>query len=422
MPNLFSPSLLLILFLVSVTTSEQLPLKVRVHNNVYLSTAAVAPQLPSPAQLQSSVCNRMQAEYNIDPSTCVQALTASIMKGKTAVQENLSPAGIRLGLGPAANCLYHDLTSLNRASNHGTNHGTGTTTKPCDSFYTHEAEWNYTTLTGHTITKDEVFFLMDRLYEFGQLGTSELCENCGGLFSRTKFRGIPIQSTPNDLFVLQEIIHEHTPDVVIETGTASGGSAVFYATHLGPTGLVVTIDIDGVTDGCRPAAATAGLCKKASDHPLWAPKIRSLTGRSDDPLIHQQVGALLQAWAALHGRAPRVMLSLDGPHLCGLVYAELVGLGGYVTQNQYIVVQDTKMDHQYLHWVEPEYYVRVGVVLLSCGGFCGFWGGSAGWCTDSFFFFVLFFFLCLFCIRVFFCWSTGKSGWKWTVVCREKVF
>lgn len=352
MPNLFSPSLLLILFLVSVTTSEQLPLKVRVHNNVYLSTAAVGPQLPSLAQLQSSVCNRMQAEYNIDPSTCVQALTASIMKGKTAVQENLSPAGIRLGLGPAANCLYHDLTSLNRASNHGT----GTTTKPCDAFYTHEAEWNYTTLTGHTITRDEVFFLMDRLYEFGQLGTSELCENCGGLFSRTKFRGIPIQSSPNDLFVLQEIIHEHTPDVVIETGTAYGGSAVFYATHLGPTGLVVTIDIDGVTDGCRPAAATAGLCKKASDHPLWAPKIRSLTGRSDDPLIHQQVGALLQAWAALHGRAPRVMLSLDGPHLCGLVYAELVGLGGYVTQNQYIVVQDTKMDHQYLHWVEPEYY------------------------------------------------------------------
>ena len=145
---------------------------------------------------------------------------------------------------------------------------------------------------------------------------------------------------------------------------------MFYATHLGPTGLVVTIDIDGVTDGCRPAAAaaTAGLCKKASDHPLWAPKIRSLTGRSDDPLIHQQVGALLQAWAALHGRAPRVMLSLDGPHLCGQVYAELLGLGGYVTQNQYIVVQDTKMDHQYLHWVEPEYYVRVGVVLLSCGG------------------------------------------------------
>ena len=419
MPNLLSPLSPLILFLVSVTTSEQLPLKVRVHNNVYLSTAAVAPQLPSPAQLQSSVCNRMQAEYNIDPSTCVQALTASIMKGKTAVQENLSPAGIRLGLGPAANCLYHDLTSLNRASNHGT----GTTTKPCDSFYTHEAEWNYTTLTGHTITRDEVFFLMDRLYEFGQLGTSELCENCGGLFSRTKFRGIPIQSTPNDLFVLQEIIHEHTPDVVIETGTASGGSAVFYATHLGPTGLVVTIDIGGVTDGCRPAAAaaTAGLCKKASDHPLWAPKIRSLTGRSDDPLIHQQVGALLQAWAALHGRAPRVMLSLDGPHLCGLVYAELVGLGGYVTQNQYIVVQDTKMDHQYLHWVEPEYYVRVGVVLR--WGFCCFWGGGVrGVALIHFFSLFFFLFVGLFCIRVFFFGPLDITGWKWTVVCREKVF
>jgi cephalosporin hydroxylase len=345
-----------LILLASVTTSEKLSLKVPVHNNVYLHTAAAGSQLPSPAQLQSTVCNTMQAQHNIDPSTCVQSLTASIIKGRTAVQENLSPAGIRLGLGSVANCLYHDLSSLNRSSY-------GTTIEPCDAFYTDEAEWKYTTLSGQTITKDDVFFLMDRLYEFGQLGTSKLCENCGGLFTQTKFRGIPIQSTPNDLFVLQEIIHEHSPDVIVETGTASGGSAIFYATHLGPTGLVVTIDIDGVTNGCAPAVATTGLCKKAEDHHMWASKIRSLTGRSDDPLIHQQVGELLQAWAALHGREPRVMLSLDGPHLCGPVYAELMGLGGYVTQNQYIVVQDTKMDHQYLHYVELEYYVRV---VLSC--------------------------------------------------------
>ena len=338
----------LILLLASVTTSEQLPLKVRVHNNVYLHTAAVGPQLPSPAQLHSSVCNPMQAQYGIDPSKCVQALAASIAKGKTAVQENLSPAGIRLGLGPVANCLYHDLTSSNRASDYGT------TTKPCDAFYTHEAAWNYTTLSGHTITKDEVFFLMDRLYEFGQLGSSKLCENCGGLFSQTKFRGIPIQSTPNDLFILQEIIHEHSPDVIIETGTASGGSAIFYATHLGSTGLVITIDINGVTDGCVLIASPS--CKKAQDHHMWESKVQSLTGRSDDPLIHQQVGELLEAWTILHGRKPRVMMSLDGPHLCELVYTELIGLGDYVTKNQYIVVQDTKMDHQYLHWIDADYY------------------------------------------------------------------
>ena len=195
---------------------------------------------------------------------------------------------------------------------------------------------------------------MDRLYEFGQLGTSKLCENCGGLFTQTKFRGIPIQSTPNDLFILQEIIHEHSPDVIIETGTASGGSAVFYATHLGPKGLVVTIDINGVTDSCVSMAIT-GPCKKAQDHHKWESNVRSLKGRSDDPLIHQQVGELLEAWAVLYGRKPNVMMSLDGPHLCEPVYSELIALGGYVTENQYIVVQDTKMDHQYLHIMDQEY-------------------------------------------------------------------
>jgi len=313
------------------------PLKIRVYDNVFFHSAAVGP-LPSSADLESSVCNMLQAQYNIDLSTCVQSLTAIIIKGRTAVQENLSPAGVRLGLGTVANCLYHNMTS-----------------SPCNAYYTHEALWEYTTLSGQTITKDEVLFLMDRLYEFGQLGSSKLCENCGGLFSQTKFRGIPIQSTPNDLFVLQEIIHEHSPDVIIETGTASGGSAIFYATHLGSTGLVITIDINGVTDGCVLVASPS--CKKAQDHHMWESKIHSLTGRSDDPLIHQQVGELLEAWTILHGRKPRVMMSLDGPHLCELVYTELIGLGDYVTKNQYIVVQDTKMDHQYLHWIDSgDYY------------------------------------------------------------------
>ena len=313
------------------------PLKIRVYDNVFFHYSAAVGPLPSSADLESSICNMLQAQYNIDLSTCVQSLTASIVKGRTAVQENLSPAGIRLGLGTVANCLYHNMT-----------------TSPCNAYYTHEAEWEYTTLSGQTITKDDVLFLMDRLYEFGQLGSSKLCENCGGLFSQTKFRGIPIQSTPNDLFILQEIIHEHSPDVIIETGTASGGSAIFYATHLGSTGLVITIDINGVTDGCVLIASPS--CKKAQDHHMWESKVQSLTGRSDDPLIHQQVGELLEAWTILHGRKPRVMMSLDGPHLCELVYTELIGLGDYVTKNQYIVVQDTKMDHQYLHWIDADYY------------------------------------------------------------------
>ena len=139
---LFSTLSILILLPTVTTAGAGHPLKIRVYDNVFFHSAAVGP-LPSSADLESSVCNMLQAQYNIDLSTCVQSLTAIIIKGRTAVQENLSPAGVRLGLGTVANCLYHNMTS-----------------SPCNAYYTHEALWEYTTLSGQTITKDEVLFLM----------------------------------------------------------------------------------------------------------------------------------------------------------------------------------------------------------------------------------------------------------------------
>ena len=50
------------------------------------------------------------------------------------------------------------------------------------------------------------------------------------------------------------------------------------------------------------------------------------------------------------------MLSLDGPHLCDDVLGEIAGLVPFVTSGQYAVVQDTKMDHMYVNWLDVEYY------------------------------------------------------------------
>ena len=41
--------------------------------------------------------------------------------------------------------------------------------------------------------------------------------------------GRPIIQYPQDLVALQEIIWEVKPDLIIETGVAHGGSAVFFA-------------------------------------------------------------------------------------------------------------------------------------------------------------------------------------------------
>ena len=63
-----------------------------------------------------------------------------------------------------------------------------------------------------------------------------------------EWAGIPIIKFPNDLMVLQEIISNVKPDVIIETGVAHGGSVVFSASMLQlyskKNSFVIGIDID----------------------------------------------------------------------------------------------------------------------------------------------------------------------------------
>jgi hypothetical protein len=48
----------------------------------------------------------------------------------------------------------------------------------------------------------------------------------------TRWMGVVLYKFPTDLWVYQEIVHETRPTLIIETGTAHGGSALFFA-HLG---------------------------------------------------------------------------------------------------------------------------------------------------------------------------------------------
>ena len=59
--------------------------------------------------------------------------------------------------------------------------------------------------------------------------------------------GVPIIQFPQDLVVMQELIFDIKPDLIIETGIARGGSLVFYASLLkliNPKAKVLGIDID----------------------------------------------------------------------------------------------------------------------------------------------------------------------------------
>jgi cephalosporin hydroxylase len=141
--------------------------------------------------------------------------------------------------------------------------------------------------------------------------------------------GHPILKCPLDLWHYQEILHEIRPDLIIETGTAFGGSALLLANmcDLLNHGRVITVDVE--VRGERP------------QHP----RIAYLTGSSVDPAIV----ADLKAAAA---QCERVMVILDSDHSKEHVLNELNALGGLVTPGSYLIVEDTNLNG---HPVDPDH-------------------------------------------------------------------
>ncbi len=133
--------------------------------------------------------------------------------------------------------------------------------------------------------------------------------------------GVDTQKCPLDMWIYQELLFATRPDVVIETGTASGGSALFLASmfDLLGAGRVVTIDV-----------------LERPDRPKH-PRIEYVAGSSTDPATSGPVLASIPD-------AARVMVVLDSDHACDHVSAELATYASRVTPGCYLIVEDTNVN------------------------------------------------------------------------------
>ena len=125
---------------------------------------------------------------------------------------------------------------------------------------------------------------------------------------------------PTDLWIYQELIVERRPDLIIETGTHHGGSALFMAMicdQLG-AGEVVSVDIDG--DPARPSH----------------PRIEYITASSTDP------GVVADLTARAAGK--RVMVILDSDHSEAHVAAEMRCYAPLVQVGDYLIVEDSNIN------------------------------------------------------------------------------
>lgn len=139
----------------------------------------------------------------------------------------------------------------------------------------------------------------------------------------TTFLGTKILKNPCDLWIYQELIWGIKPDLIIETGTAHGGSGLYLASlcDLVHNGMVITIDIVGTAVyPYRPQHPRLIYLKADSSKSETASFVRD---RTLDP--------------------KRVMVILDSNHEKDHVLNELDIWGPFVTPGSYLIVEDTNI-------------------------------------------------------------------------------
>lgn len=137
----------------------------------------------------------------------------------------------------------------------------------------------------------------------------------------TSWFGAKLLKCPFDLWVYQEILYELRPSLIVECGTAHGGSAYYLASlcDLLGHGRVVTIDV-----------------REQPNRPSHS-RITYLTGSSVSPAVVERVKAML-------GESDTVLVILDSDHSKDHVLQELTVYSPLVSVGSYVIVEDSNIN------------------------------------------------------------------------------
>jgi len=140
-------------------------------------------------------------------------------------------------------------------------------------------------------------------------------------FHAVSWQGTRVFQNVLDLWTTAETISEIKPELLIESGTYEGGSALFYASlfNLMNRGHVITIDIE-------------------KQHEHTHPRVEFLIG---DSLSHDVVERCREQAQATAGA---VMVILDSEHARDHVQREMETYAPLVTPGSYLLVQDGVID------------------------------------------------------------------------------
>ena len=156
--------------------------------------------------------------------------------------------------------------------------------------------------------------------------------------------GRPIIQYPQDMVVMQELIWEIKPDLIIETGIAHGGSLILSASMLALMDMCDAIESGEKLDPKISRRKVLGIDIDIRAHNLaaieahpMASRIQMIQGSSIATEIIEQVRAVAANYK-------RVLVILDSNHTHDHVLAELQAYAPLASKGSYCVVFDTVIE------------------------------------------------------------------------------
>ncbi|MGD0552335.1 MAG: CmcI family methyltransferase [Sedimentisphaerales bacterium] len=140
------------------------------------------------------------------------------------------------------------------------------------------------------------------------------------VFDKCYWMGVRALKNPFDSWIYQEIIHEVKPDILIEIGSAEGGSTLYFANlfDLIGKGQVISIDID------------------RTNFKVKHDRIIVITGDCSSQDVAGKVSQLCQG--------KRTLVIHDGDHSKDAVLRDLAIYSKLVSVGSYLIVEDGVID------------------------------------------------------------------------------
>lgn len=149
-----------------------------------------------------------------------------------------------------------------------------------------------------------------------------------GAFEHTHWMGHKAAKCPMDMWAYAELMHALQTDLVIETGTWHGGSALFFAHMLDIMGRGKVVSVDIALPDTLPRHD----------------RIEYIKGSSTSEAVLETIGERA-------AQARSVLVILDSDHHADYKLKELDAYAGFVTPGSYMIAEDSCFDY-YPAWQE----------------------------------------------------------------------